>query len=68
MSAFAREFRATDTQSEPYPTIHERKQAEAAGVIIVSEIDKTPFEGGDDRHLRQGAARSCLGTIDRTYS
>ena len=54
MNAFAREFRAADTQSQDNPTVpafrfmgrqlHERKQAEAAGVIIVSDIDKTPFE------------------------
>jgi TRAP-type C4-dicarboxylate transport system substrate-binding protein len=52
--ALAREFRAADTQNEEYPTaqaprfmerqVHERKQAETAGVVLVPDIDKKPFE------------------------
>ena len=52
--ALAREFRAADTQNKDYPTVqalrfmerqvHERQQAETAGVVIVPDIDKKPFE------------------------
>jgi TRAP-type C4-dicarboxylate transport system substrate-binding protein len=79
-SAFAREFRAADSQNEDYPTVQalldmssmvaersggrhqinvnhsrqlgeetealerSRKQAEAAGVKIVTDVDRKPFE------------------------
>jgi TRAP-type C4-dicarboxylate transport system substrate-binding protein len=52
--ALAREFRAADTQNADYPTVQalrfvgrqvrERQQAETAGVVIVPDIDKKPFE------------------------
>ena len=51
--AFAREFRAADTQNEDYPTVqalrfmgrqvHERKQADDRR-RVVPDIDKKPFE------------------------
>jgi TRAP-type C4-dicarboxylate transport system substrate-binding protein len=74
-NAFAREFRAADTQSEDYPTVQalrymgrlieqksggrlqihvfhsrqlgegqSRRQAEGAGVTIVTDFDRKPFE------------------------
>ena len=66
-SAFAREFRAADTQNEDYPTVqallymgsmvaersggryqikvfHAHQLGEAAGVKIVTDVDRKPFE------------------------
>ena len=35
-----------------------RQQAEAAGVTIVTDFDRKPFEAAMAGHLRQGATRS----------
>ena len=47
--------------------LQSRRQAETAGVVIVTDIDREAARGGDDRHLCQGAARSRFCKADRTH-